>query len=66
MAHIIIPKEWPYESWLGLDFLIEDNLSVKAQLSLYNPKPANKNYVSMSSAEVAGGYAVRIWATYGF
>ncbi|MBD3391750.1 MAG: hypothetical protein GF418_06800 [Chitinivibrionales bacterium] len=66
LAHIVAPKDWPYHSWLAVDFLIEDNFSVRTQFSLYNDRLADKRYVAPFGERTFHGLGASLSASYSF
>ncbi len=66
LAHVVVPKEWPYHSWCALDVLIEENFSVRAQFSIYNSQMADKSYVSPFGAKLRQGFVAAASAVYSF
>ena len=66
LALVAVPNEWPYHSWLALDFLIEDNFSLRAQFSLFNARIADRSYITAIAAPPYHGLGAAFTASYGF
>jgi hypothetical protein len=65
-ALIAAPKNWPYHSWLALDLLVEDNISVRARFSLFNADLDDPSYASPSGEPLHHGLAGDVTVVYGF